>query len=759
MSLDATVSDPDSEDTLEYTWSHDSTALAITLANSAALDTSFAAPNVAEDTPVEFTLEVSDGTATVTDKVTVTITDSENTAPTVDAGGDQTVPEGSTVSLDATVSDPDSEDTLEYTWSHDSTALAITLANSAALDTSFAAPNVAEDTPVEFTLEVSDGTATVTDKVTVTITDSENTAPTVDAGGDQTVPEGSTVSLDATVSDPDSEDTLEYTWSHNSTALAITLANSAALDTSFAAPNVAEDTPVEFTLEVSDGTATVTDKVTVTITDSENTAPTVDAGGDQTVPEGSTVSLDATVSDPDSEDTLEYTWSHDSTLSITFADDAEDPSFTAPNVAEDTPVEFTLEVSDGTATVTDKVTVTITDSENNAPTVDAGGDQTVPEGSTVNLDGTATDLDSEDTLEYTWSHDSTLSITFADDAEDPSFTAPNVAEDTPVEFTLEVSDGTATVTDKVTVTITDSANTAPEVNAGPDQTVPEGSTVNLDGTATDLDSEDTLTYSWSHNSTALAITLANSAALDTSFAAPNVAGDTPVEFTLEVSDGTATVTDKVTVTITDSENTAPTVDAGGDQTVPEGSTVSLDATVSDPDSEDTLEYTWSHDSTALAITLANSAALDTSFAAPNVAGDTPVEFTLEVSDGTATVTDKVTVTITDSENTAPTVDAGGDQTVPEGSTVSLDATVSDPDSEDTLEYSWSHNSTALAITLANSAALDTSFAAPNVAEDTPVEFTLEVSDGTATVTDTVTVTITDSENTAPTVDAGGDQTV
>ena len=123
------------------------------------------------------------------------------------------------------------------------------------LDTSFAAPNVSEDTPVEFTLEVSDGTDTVTDKVTVTITDSANTAPTVDAGGDQTVTEGSTVNLDGTATDPDSEDTLTYSWSHNSTALTITLANSAALDTSFAAPNVSEDTPVEFTLEVSDGTA------------------------------------------------------------------------------------------------------------------------------------------------------------------------------------------------------------------------------------------------------------------------------------------------------------------------------------------------------------------------------------------------------------------------------------------------------------------------------------------------------------------------
>ena len=287
-------------------------------------------------------------------------------------------------------------------------------------------------------------------------------------------------------------------------------------------------------------------------------------------------------------------------------------------------------------------------------------------------------------------------------------------------------------------------NNVPVANAGPDQTVPEGSTVNLDGTATDPDSADTLTYSWSHNSTALTITLANSAALDTSFAAPNVSEDTPVEFTLEVSDGTATVTDKVTVTITDSANTAPTVDAGGDQTVPEGSTVNLDGTATDPDSEDTLTYSWSH-SSALSITLDDDSALDTSFAAPNVSEDTPVEFTLEVSDGTDTVTDKVTVTITDSANTAPTVDAGGDQTVPEGSTVNLDGTATDPDSEDTLTYSWSHSS-ALSITLDDDSALDTSFAAPNVSEDTPVEFTLEVSDGTDTVTDKVTVTITDDSH-------------
>ena len=99
----------------------------------------------------------------------------------------------------------------------------------------------------------------------------------------------------------------------------------------------------------------------ITITDSANNPPSVDAGGDQTVSEGSTVNLDATVSDPDSEDTLTYFWTHNSTLTITFADDVEDPSFTAPNVDSDTAVEFTLTVHDGTAPVSDGVVITITD--------------------------------------------------------------------------------------------------------------------------------------------------------------------------------------------------------------------------------------------------------------------------------------------------------------------------------------------------------------------------------------------------------------
>ncbi len=724
VSLNGTASDADLEDTLTYTWSHNST-LAITVADVE--DPSFTAPNVAGITPVEFTLGVFDGTATVTDTVIITITDSANAAPAVDAGDDREYAEGSTISLNGTVTDPDTEDALTYTWSHNST-LAITVADVE--DPSFTAPNVAGITPVEFTLGVFDGTATVTDTVIITITDSANAAPAVDAGDDREYAEGSTISLNGTVTDPDTEDALTYTWSHNST-LAITVAD--VEDPSFTAPNVAGITPVEFTLGVFDGTATVTDTVIITITDSANAAPAVDAGDDREYAEGSTISLNGTVTDPDTEDALTYTWSHNSTLAITVAD-VEDPSFTAPNVAGITPVEFTLGVFDGTATVTDTVIITITDSANAAPAVDAGDDREYAEGSTISLNGTVTDPDTEDALTYTWSHNSTLAITVAD-VEDPSFTAPNVAGITPVEFTLGVFDGTTTVTDTVIITITDSANAAPAVDAGDDREYAEGSTISLNGTVTDPDTEDALTYTWSHNST-LAITVAD--VEDPSFTAPNVAGITPVEFTLGVFDGTTTVTDTVIITITDSANAAPSVDAGPAQTVAEGSTVDMDGTVTDLDTEDALTYTWSHNST-LAITVADVE--DPSFTAPNVAGITPVEFTLGVFDGTTTVTDTVIITITDSANAAPSVDAGPAQTVAEGSTVDMDGTVTDLDTEDALTYTWSHNST-LAITITD--VEDPSFTAPNVDSDTPVEFTLTVSDGAASASDTATVTVTDT---------------
>ena len=90
------------------------------------------------------------------------------------------------------------------------------------------------------------------------------------------------------------------------------------------------------------------------------------------------------------------------------------------------------------------------------------------------------------------------------------------------------------------------------------------------------------------------------------------------------------------------------------------------------------------------------------------------------------------------------VDAGPDQRVLDESAVTLLGTVSDSDSTD-LTYSWTQNPGSPAVTLTGSDTLMPTFTAPDVSSDTDLIFTLRVSDGTETVTDTVTVTVHDAE--------------
>ena len=90
-------------------------------------------------------------------------------------------------------------------------------------------------------------------------------------------------------------------------------------------------------------------------------------------------------------------------------------------------------------------------------------------------------------------------------------------------------------------------------------------------------------------------------------------------------------------------NKQPVVDAGSDQTVREGDTVTLGGTASDPDG-DSMTYTWTHDS-SLGITLSSTTSLSATFTAPEVDSDATVTFTLTADDGTDSVSDTVTVTI------------------------------------------------------------------------------------------------------------------
>ena len=99
------------------------------------------------------------------------------------------------------------------------------------------------------------------------------------------------------------------------------------------------------------------------------------------------------------------------------------------------------------------------------------------------------------------------------------------------------------------------------------------------------------------------------------------------------------------ITVSGSANGPPTVQAGGNQTVGEGDTVTLSGSAMDPDG-DLITYTWSQTSSSTPdIMFANSSRTDTTFVAPMVTGDTTFTLTLTADDGTDSAEDTLEIIV------------------------------------------------------------------------------------------------------------------
>ncbi len=180
---------------------------------------------------------------------------------------------------------------------------------------------------------------------------------------------------------------------------------------------------------------------------------------------------------------------------------------------------------------------------NPPPTANAGSDQVVAPGSTVNLNGGGS-ADSNGTIAtYAWTQTAGTAVTLASaSTATPSFTAPATAG--ALTFQLTVTDnGGASNSDAVTVTV----NGIPVTNAGADQTVSAGAVVSLGGSATDADGT-IASYAWAQTS-GPAVTLTNANSANASFTAPNAAAT--LVFSLTATDDRgATHVDSLTVTVT-----------------------------------------------------------------------------------------------------------------------------------------------------------------------------------------------------------------
>ena len=497
-------------------------------------------------TPTETTTYTVTGThsdgSTTQDQITITV----NAVPTANAGNDVETCQGSAVTLTASGG-------TSYIWNTGATNASITVN-----------PNVT----TTYSVEVTQNGCSSTDTVTVTVND----IPNVDAGEDQTIFAGESVTLTATGAD-------SYLWSTGETTQSITVTPT--LDTSYSVTGTTNN-------------CEQTDTVTVFLQDDSVTA---NAGSDTEICNGESVTLTATGG-------ATYLWNTgETTASIVVS----------PNTT--TTYTVTAYSVSGNNSSDDSVMVTVFD----APVAVAGNDVEI-------CFGNVTTLTASGGTSYLWSTGETSQSILV---------SPNAT----TTYSVEVFENNCSSSDDVVVTVND----LPIVEAGSNVTITEGESTTLTATGAN-------NYLWETGDTTASITV------------------TPSVTTIYTVNGYANgceSSDNVTVYV-QSESVA--ANAGDDVEICNGESITLTASGG-------VTYLWNTGETTASINVSPNATTTYTVTAYNTAQT--------VSD-----TDSVIVTV----NELPNTNAGSDVSINEGESTTLTATGAD-------SYLWSTGETTSTISV------------------------------------------------------------
>ena len=700
------------------------------------------------DGPGTFTFDVlvSDGDIATTVPVTVVVNE-VNVAPTLAPIDDATVNEGDELTFVAVGSDTDTPvQNLSYSLTGDVPAGATIDPTSGVF--SFTPSETQGGNNFTFSVVVSDGIATGTEELTVTVGE-VNDAPVLAPIANQSVVEGDTLNLFAVGSDADLP---AQTLAYSLTSAAVTNAslNSTTGEFTFSPDETQGGSTFTFDVQVSDGTLTAAQSFTVTVVE-EGTAPVLDAIGAQSVDELEAltpVQLTATDADGDA-----------LTFSLSGAPDGmtlngSDQIVWTPSEEQGPGVYNVLVTVTDSTGLSDSELVTFTVGEVNvAPVLAAIGAQAVNEGDTLNFTAAGTDADlPAQTLNYSLT--GTVPAGASIDPVSGVFSwTPGEGQDGSATFDVVVSDGTLSASETITITVGE-VNQAPVVAPVATTSLDEDATSTVQVTASDVDVvggvADELSYSLSGNPTFASIDADGLI----SFTPGEADGPGTFTFDVLVSDGDIATTVPVTVVVNE-VNVAPTLATIDDATVNEGDELTFVAVGSDTDTPvQNLSYSLTGDVPAGATIDPTTGVF--SFTPSETQGGNNFTFSVVVSDGVATGTEALAVTVNE-VNDAPVLAAIADASVVEGDTLSLFALGSDSDlPAQTLAYSLTGTNAGLASIDPSTG--EFTFTALESQGGESFAFTVEVNDGALTASTSFAVTVIE-EGTAPVLTAIGSQSI
>ncbi len=758
VTLSAEVSDPDGNN-ISYLWQQTSGA-SVDIVDGNESEATFTAPTV--DAPVElgFALTVFDNLgASSTSSATVTVSD--NLAPQVYAGADQSVSSGGTVELLGSASDSDGS-IVDIAWQQESGSI-VSLSSTSTLATSFTAPSASSELTLVFQLSATDDrgdSSTDTVSVIVTADQASTTIYRVEVAENS----NGTIHV-ATTMDPEQE-ILTYSlsgtdaddFSIDSSSGAISFVSTPDYETPTDANT---DNAYELTFVVSNGTTTTLQELVITVTDVDE-APTITSAANTSTPENTTSTYTASATDPES-NPLSYSLSgtdaanfaidpSSGAISFTTIPDYENPADSDANNV----YALTLEVSDSTHTTSQALTITITNIDE-PPSITSATSTNILENTTTTIH-TASATDPEnDTLSYGLSATDAANFTINPSsgaisfAINPDYENPTDADANNIyELTLEVSDSTHTTSQALAITVDDVNDNAPIITAAQsfriDENSANGSAI---GTvvATDADASPTTYQDW-------AITSGNTNAafaIDSSSGELSVAAGSELDhestasytLALSVSDGVNTASaETLSIHVDDVNDNAPIITPSQSFAIDENSadgTAIGTVVATDADSIPTTYQDW-------AITSGNTNvafAIDSSSGELSVATSSELDYestasytlALSVSDGTNTASAETLSINLSNVNEQPSLTSAATASANENdSSFAYTASATDVDAADSLTYSISGGADAASFTFNLSGASLGFIVAPNYEspadsnEDNIYEVELQVTD-------------------------------
>ena len=636
------------------------------------------------------TVEVSDGSLSDSQSFTITVS-ATNDAPEIDQGAVTvlTTDEDTSTTLNLTATDVDSE---SLTWR----ISAASQNGSASVDGSGVVsyePAADFNGSDSFDVEVSDSELTDTIVVNVTVNAIDD-APVITEGetASRTTNEDQPLTFALNASDVDST---TLTWRISSAA-----SNGIATVSGTGTSKSVNYTPAlnfngndTFVVEVSDGVLTDTISVTVSVT-AVNDLPVITSDAVTTATEGQLYVYVPAATDAEG-DTL--TWNVGTApASMTVNPATGELNWTPAEGV--TSADVTLLVNDGGTNVTQAFTITVA-AVNNAPVITEGDTASV----TMSEDGAptafalvlnATDSDHAGT-ELTWSvsaaaGNGTATVSGTGLSKTVNY-SPDAGFSGSDSFTVQVSDGE--LSDSIIVNVTvEAVNAAPVIEQGDTtaMTLDEDGTQTLSLSATDSDG-DSLTWNITSSASNGGVNVDTNGLVTYVPVADFNGSDS---FTVQVSD--SELTDSITVSVTvNPVNDVPVITEGASVTleVNEDSSDSVTFTATDADND---PLTWSISSGAVEGIVTQTGSEFSYAPAADFNGSD--SFVVQVSDGTATGTSTVNVTVI-AVNDAPVVTSAPVTTASEYQVYAYDVTATDAEG-DAVSYSLNTAPTGMTMSAA-----------------------------------------------------------